>query len=38
LTDKGEKIACEVQRKHEIVYKFLNTLLFIDSKVAEREA
>jgi DtxR family Mn-dependent transcriptional regulator len=38
LTDKGEKIAWEVQRKHEILYKFLNTLLFIDSKVAEREA
>jgi len=38
LTDKGEKIALEVQRKHEIVYRFLNTLLFIDSKVAEREA
>ncbi|MDR0820044.1 MAG: metal-dependent transcriptional regulator [Endomicrobium sp.] len=38
LTDKGEKIAWEVQRKHKILYKFLNTLLFIDSKVAEREA
>jgi DtxR family Mn-dependent transcriptional regulator len=38
LTDKGEKIAWEVQKKHEILYKFLNTLLFIDSKVAEREA
>jgi DtxR family Mn-dependent transcriptional regulator len=38
LTDKGEKIAREVQRKHEILYKFLNSLLFIDSKVAEKEA
>jgi DtxR family Mn-dependent transcriptional regulator len=38
LTDNGEKIAFEVQRKHEILYKFLNALLFIDSKVAEREA
>lgn len=38
LTDKGEKVAWEVQRKHEVLYKFLNTLLFIDSKVAEREA
>jgi DtxR family Mn-dependent transcriptional regulator len=38
LTEKGENIAWEVQRKHEILYKFLNTLLFIDSKVAEREA
>jgi DtxR family Mn-dependent transcriptional regulator len=38
LTDKGEKIACEVQRKHEILYKFLNSVLFVDRKVAEREA
>jgi DtxR family Mn-dependent transcriptional regulator len=38
LTDKGEEIALEVQRKHEILYKFLNNLLFIDRKIAEREA
>jgi DtxR family Mn-dependent transcriptional regulator len=38
LTDKGEEIAWEVRRKHEILYKFLNTILFINSKVAEREA
>ncbi|GHT40516.1 Fur family transcriptional regulator [Endomicrobiia bacterium] len=38
LTDQGKKIAFEVQEKHNILYKFLNNLLFIDSKVANKEA
>ena len=38
LTEKGEKIAAEVQRKHDILYKFLNELLFVDSAVAADEA
>ena len=38
LTDKGEKIALEVQRKHDILYQFLHNLLFIDSVVADKEA
>jgi DtxR family Mn-dependent transcriptional regulator len=38
LTDKGEKIALEVQRKHDILYQFLHNLLFVDSVVADKEA
>jgi DtxR family Mn-dependent transcriptional regulator len=38
LTDKGEKIALEVQRKHDILYKFLHNLLFINEEVADKEA
>lgn len=38
LTDKGEKIALEVQQKHDILYEFLHSLLFIDSAVANKEA
>ena len=38
LTNKGEKIALEIQGKHEILYRFLNNMLFIDSKIADREA
>ncbi|MDR1695541.1 MAG: metal-dependent transcriptional regulator [Endomicrobium sp.] len=38
LTEKGEEIAAEVQRKHDILYKFLNELLFVDSGVAAEEA
>jgi Mn-dependent transcriptional regulator len=38
LTEEGEKVAAEVQRKHDILYKFLNELLFIESGVAAEEA
>jgi DtxR family Mn-dependent transcriptional regulator len=38
LTDDGEKVAAEVQRKHDILYKFLNELLFVDPDVAAEEA
>jgi len=38
LTQEGEKIAEEVQRKHDILYMFLNDLLFVDSGVAAKEA
>ncbi|MDR3256070.1 MAG: metal-dependent transcriptional regulator [Endomicrobium sp.] len=38
LTDQGEKIALEVQRKHSVLYRFLNGLLFIDSEIANKEA
>ncbi|MDR0822634.1 MAG: metal-dependent transcriptional regulator [Endomicrobium sp.] len=38
LTERGEKIAQEVQRKHDILYMFLNDLLFIDPQIAVKEA
>ncbi|MDR1942092.1 MAG: metal-dependent transcriptional regulator [Endomicrobium sp.] len=38
LTEEGERIAAEVQKKHDILYQFLNELLFIDSAVAVKEA
>jgi DtxR family Mn-dependent transcriptional regulator len=38
LTEHGEKIAFEVQKKHDILYKFLNNLLFIGPEVASKEA
>ena len=38
LTEEGEKLANEVQRKHDILYQFLNELLFIDADVAAVEA
>lgn len=38
LTEEGEKVANEVQRKHDILYKFLNDLLFVESDVAAEEA
>ncbi|MDR0800008.1 MAG: metal-dependent transcriptional regulator [Endomicrobium sp.] len=38
LTNKGEKIALEIQGKHEVLYRFLSNMLFIDSKIADREA
>jgi len=38
LTDEGEKIALEVQTKHDILYRFLNSLLFINGKTAYKEA
>jgi DtxR family Mn-dependent transcriptional regulator len=38
LTYQGGKIAYEVQKKHDILNKFLNKLLFIDSEIAAKEA
>jgi DtxR family Mn-dependent transcriptional regulator len=38
LTDQGEKIALEIQKKHDILYKFLNNLLFINDGIANKEA
>lgn len=38
LTEEGQKLADEVQRKHDILYQFLNELLFIDSDIAAKEA
>lgn len=38
LTEEGETLACEVQRKHDILYMFLNELLFVDSDIAVKEA
>ncbi|MCL2334761.1 MAG: metal-dependent transcriptional regulator [Endomicrobia bacterium] len=38
LTEEGERVAYEIQRKHDILYKFLSELLFIDSNVAAAEA
>ncbi|MCL1973089.1 MAG: metal-dependent transcriptional regulator [Endomicrobia bacterium] len=38
LTEEGERTAAEIQRKHDILYKFLNDILFIDADVAAEEA
>jgi DtxR family Mn-dependent transcriptional regulator len=38
LTERGEKIALEVQTKHDILYRFLNNLLFINDVIADKEA
>ncbi len=38
LTSEGEKIAGEVQKKHDILYRFLTEFLMLDSKKAEKEA
>ncbi|MDR3275055.1 MAG: metal-dependent transcriptional regulator [Endomicrobium sp.] len=38
LTHQGKKIAYEVQKKHDILNKFLNKLLFIDTEIAAKEA
>jgi DtxR family Mn-dependent transcriptional regulator len=38
LTEKGEMLAQEIQRKHDILYKFLNEILFVDVKSAVNEA
>ena len=38
LTEAGEKLAQDIQRKHDILYSFLNELLFIESATAEEEA
>jgi DtxR family Mn-dependent transcriptional regulator len=38
LTYQGETLALEVQKKHDILYDFLNKLLFVNDKVADQEA
>ncbi|MDR1401235.1 MAG: metal-dependent transcriptional regulator [Endomicrobium sp.] len=38
LTEEGEKIALEIQKKHDILYRFINNLLFINGKTANKEA
>ena len=38
LTEEGERVAEEIQKKHDILYKFLNELLFIDGDIAAKEA
>lgn len=38
LTKEGKKVAAEVQKKHDILYRFFNELLFVDSKTALKEA
>jgi DtxR family Mn-dependent transcriptional regulator len=38
LTAKGVKIAKEISRTHEILFNFLNNILQVDSKVAEKDA
>jgi DtxR family Mn-dependent transcriptional regulator len=38
LTYLGETLALEVQKKHDILYDFLNKLLFVNNKVAGQEA
>ncbi|MDR1720888.1 MAG: metal-dependent transcriptional regulator [Endomicrobium sp.] len=38
LTEQGEKIALEIQMKHDVLYKFLSNLLFINGETADKEA
>jgi DtxR family Mn-dependent transcriptional regulator len=38
LTPEGEILALEVQKKHDILYDFLNKLLFVSDEVADQEA
>ena len=38
LTEKGEKIAAEIQKKHDILYQFFSNLLFLDADIAAKEA
>ncbi|MDR3306838.1 MAG: metal-dependent transcriptional regulator [Endomicrobium sp.] len=38
LTSQGETLALEIQKKHDILYDFLNKLLFINNKTADQEA
>ncbi|MDR0401595.1 MAG: metal-dependent transcriptional regulator [Endomicrobium sp.] len=38
LTEYGEEIAVEIQLKHEVLYKFLNSLLLVNGKTADKEA
>ncbi len=38
LTEEGEKIAAEIQKKHDLLFSFFNGILFIDSDIAAEEA
>ena len=38
LTEEGELIAAEVQKKHDILYRFLTEFLMLNSKKAAKEA
>ncbi|MCD4779533.1 MAG: metal-dependent transcriptional regulator [Candidatus Omnitrophica bacterium] len=38
LTKEGDKIALEVQNKHDILFRFLTEFLMLDEKVAGKEA
>jgi DtxR family Mn-dependent transcriptional regulator len=38
LTPQGEALALEVKEKHNILYDFLNKLLFINDEIADQEA
>jgi DtxR family Mn-dependent transcriptional regulator len=38
LTSQGEILALEVQKKHDILYDFINKLLFVNDEVADQEA
>ncbi len=38
LTKKGAKIALEVQKKHEILFRFLTEFLMLDNDAADKEA
>jgi len=38
LTKKGERIASEVQDKHDILFRFLTEFLMIDPSTAQKEA
>lgn len=38
LTKAGEKVATEVKKKHEILFRFLTEFLLLDPKTAENEA
>jgi len=38
LTKEGERIASEVQEKHDILFRFLTEVLMLDASVAQEEA
>lgn len=38
LTPKGESLACDVQRRHDTLLKFLTEILKIDPKIAREDA
>ena len=38
LTKEGEKAACDVKSKHDILFRFLTEFLMLDPKEAEKEA
>ena len=38
LTDKGRKVAAEVNRRHQTFYRFLTEILGVDRELAEQDA